>query len=132
VIVAAKDKAAVDRAWLHLAGLKTLKGGENAPFCVFLFTPTPEGAYSRMFALTLGSSKTRRRAVQPGRRSFLHVEIQGEQGADGIYVGGHVTPVSEGVMTLDSQADSKEERNARAASMAPKAARTQRKARLTH
>jgi trans-2,3-dihydro-3-hydroxyanthranilate isomerase len=50
VIVAAKDKAAVDRAWLDLVGLKALKGGETEPFCVFLFTPTPEGAYSRMFA----------------------------------------------------------------------------------
>jgi hypothetical protein len=32
-----------------------------------------------------------------GRRSFLHVEFQGEQAADGIYVGGRVTPVAEGV-----------------------------------
>src|ERR1700735_2728833 len=54
VIVAAKDKAAVDRAWLDLAGLKALKGGESDPFCVFLFTPTPEGAYSRMFAPASG------------------------------------------------------------------------------
>ncbi len=90
----------------------------------------------------MGSSKTRRRAVQPdplaaymirhklvggkpgtrfvseqgtkmGRRSFLHVEIQGEQGADGIYVGGHVTPMAEGVMTLDSRADANKTRNAR-------------------
>src|SRR5580704_5555959 len=44
VIVAAKDKVAVDRAWLDLAGVKALKGGESAPCCVFLFTPTPEGA----------------------------------------------------------------------------------------
>src|SRR5580658_391007 len=29
LIVAAKDKAAVDRAWLDSAGLKTLKGGED-------------------------------------------------------------------------------------------------------
>src|SRR3984885_13146787 len=54
VIVAAKDRAAVDRACLDLAGLKALKGRESEPFCVFLFTPTPEGAYSRMFAPEYG------------------------------------------------------------------------------
>src|SRR5580692_7961995 len=35
VIVAAQDKAAVDRAWPDLAALKTLKGAESEPFCVF-------------------------------------------------------------------------------------------------
>jgi trans-2,3-dihydro-3-hydroxyanthranilate isomerase len=133
VIIAAKDKAAVDRAWLDLAGQKTLKGGESEPCCVFLFTPTPEGAYSRMFApeygisedpatgsstgplaaymirhkLVSGQAGTRfvsEQGTKMGRRSFLHVEVQGEQGADGIYVGGHVTPVAEGVMTLDARA----------------------------
>jgi predicted PhzF superfamily epimerase YddE/YHI9 len=49
-----KDKAAVDRGWLGLAGLKTLKGVESESFCVFLFTPTPGGAYSRMFAPEYG------------------------------------------------------------------------------
>jgi len=129
VIVAAKDKAAVDRSWLDLAGQKTLKGGGSEPFCVFLFTPTPEGAYARMFApeygivedaatgsstgplaaymirhkLVSGQTGTRfvsEQGTKMGRRSFLHVEIQGERGADGIYVGGHVTPVAEGVMKL--------------------------------
>jgi trans-2,3-dihydro-3-hydroxyanthranilate isomerase len=55
-----------------------------------------------------------------GRRSFLHVEIQGEQGADGIYVGGHVTPIAEGVMTLDSHADANKKRNVGAARAAAK------------
>src|SRR5271163_326587 len=133
VIIAAKDKAAVDRAWLDLAGLKTLKGGESEPCCVFLFTPTHEGAYSRMFApeygisedaatgsstgplaaymirhqLVSGKAGTRfvsEQGTKMGRRGFLHVEIQGEQGAGGIYVGGHITPVAEGVMTLDVRA----------------------------
>jgi trans-2,3-dihydro-3-hydroxyanthranilate isomerase len=44
VIVAAKDKAAVDRAWLDLAGLKSLKGGESEPFCVFGATGPVERA----------------------------------------------------------------------------------------
>jgi trans-2,3-dihydro-3-hydroxyanthranilate isomerase len=54
VVVAAKDKAAVDRAWLDLAGLKTLKETASESFCVYLFTPTSEGAYSRMFAPEYG------------------------------------------------------------------------------
>ena len=39
VIVAAKDKAAVDRAWLDLAGLKSLKGAESEPLCVSRLPP---------------------------------------------------------------------------------------------
>ena len=34
-----------------------------------------------------------------GRRSLLHVEIHGAEGADGIDVGGYVTPIVEAVMT---------------------------------
>ena len=45
VIVAAKDKAAFDRAWLDLAGLKSLKGAESEPFCVFLFTRRLKGLF---------------------------------------------------------------------------------------
>jgi predicted PhzF superfamily epimerase YddE/YHI9 len=36
-----------------------------------------------------------------GRRSLLHVDIQGEKGTDGIYIGGQVTPITEAVMTLN-------------------------------
>jgi len=35
-----------------------------------------------------------------GRRSLLQVDVQGKEAADGIYVGGHVTPIVEAVMTL--------------------------------
>lgn len=130
VFVAAKDKAVVDRAWLDLAGFRTLKSEESESFCVFLFAPTPEGAYSRMFAneygipedpatgsstgplavymirhgLLSGRSGTRfvsEQGSKMGRRSLLHVEIHGENGADGIFVGGYVTPIIEAVMTLD-------------------------------
>ena len=129
VIVAAKDKAAVDQAWIDLAGLKTLTGEESEPSCVFLFTPTPEGAYSRMFAPEYGVSEdpatgsstgplaifmmrhglvskaagTRfvsEQGTKMGRRSLLHVEIHGEQGVDGIDVGGYVTPICEATMNL--------------------------------
>jgi trans-2,3-dihydro-3-hydroxyanthranilate isomerase len=132
LLVAAKDREAVDRGWLDLAGLKTLRRPHNESFCVFLFTPTPEGAYSRMFApeygivedaasgsctgplaaymirhnLVSGRAGTRfvsEQGTKMGRRSLLHVEVQGEEAADGIHVGGHVTPIAEAVMTLISR-----------------------------
>jgi trans-2,3-dihydro-3-hydroxyanthranilate isomerase len=131
VVVGAKDKAAVDRAWLDLTGLKTLRGAEKESFCVFLFTPTPEGTYSRMFApeygipedpasgscmgplailmmrhnLMASAAGTRfvnEQGTKMGRRSLLHVEIRGKEAAEGICVGGYVTPIVEAVMTLAS------------------------------
>ena len=132
VVVAAKDKAAVDRAWLDSAGLKTLKGAENEPFCVFLFALIPGGTYSRMFAPEYGipedpasgscvgplavymmrhdlipnAGDTRfvnEQGTKMGRRSLLHVEARGKGAADGIYVGGYVTPIVEAVMRLGSR-----------------------------
>lgn len=129
IYVPARDKDAVDRAWLDLAGLRTLKDGQTEAICVFVFTPTPEGAYSRMFApehgvaedpatgsatgplaafmmrhsLVSGVSGTRffsEQGTKMGRRSILYVDIRGEQGSDGIDVGGYVTPVAEGTMKL--------------------------------
>ncbi|HXW92753.1 MAG TPA: hypothetical protein VEK33_19550 [Terriglobales bacterium] len=38
-----------------------------------------------------------------GRRSILHVHVVGQDGADGIEVGGHVTPVAEATMRLDGR-----------------------------
>ncbi len=132
VVVAAKDKAAVDRAWLDSAGLKTLKGAENEPFCVFLFALIPGGTYSRMFAAEYGipedpasgscmgplavymmrhdlipnAGDTRfvnEQGTKMGRRSLLHVEVRGKSATDGIYVGGYVTPIVEAVMRLGSR-----------------------------
>jgi trans-2,3-dihydro-3-hydroxyanthranilate isomerase len=126
VIIAAKDKAAVDRAWLDMAGMKSIKGADSEPVCIFLFAPTPDGAYSRMFApeygvsedaatgsstgplaaymirhdLISGKAGTRfvsEQGTKMGRRSLLHVEIHGEGAID---VGGYVTPLTEAVMTL--------------------------------
>jgi trans-2,3-dihydro-3-hydroxyanthranilate isomerase len=132
VVVAVKDKAAVDRAWLDLAGLRSLKDMESESFCVFVFAPTPNGAYSRMFAPEYGipedpatgsstgplaafmmrrglfsnAAGTRfvsEQGTRMGRRSLLHVDIQGENGTDGIYVGGQVTPIIEALMTLNAR-----------------------------
>src|SRR5262249_53581643 len=53
VFIGVKEKEAVDRAWLDSLGsatVRALNGTDSEPLCVFVFTPTPEGAYSRMFA----------------------------------------------------------------------------------
>jgi len=129
VYIGVKDKEAVDRARLDFAGLGMLKGVPREPICVFVFAPTPEGAYSRMFAPEYGIAEdpasgsltgplaafmmrhglvaraagTRfvsEQGTKMGRRSILHVQIHGDQGVDGIDVGGHVTSLVHATMTL--------------------------------
>jgi trans-2,3-dihydro-3-hydroxyanthranilate isomerase len=129
VFIALRNKEAVDRASLDLAGARTLQLAGEEPFCVFVFTPQQEGAYSRMFAPEFGvpedpatgsstgplaafmlrhklvSAEAGARFISEqgtrmGRRSFLHVHIRGQQAADGIDVGGYVTPLVEASMTL--------------------------------
>jgi trans-2,3-dihydro-3-hydroxyanthranilate isomerase len=123
------DRHAVDGASLDSAEWSTFKTRHPGPMCVFAFTPTPEGAYSRMFAPDYGIAEdpatgsstgplaafmmrhglapsadgSRFRSEQGtsmGRRSILHVRVQGDYGCDGIAVGGYVTPIVDGVMTL--------------------------------
>lgn len=129
IFVAVKNKEVVDRALLDLGGLKTLIGLDSEPLCVFVFAPTLEGAYSRMFAplygipedpatgsstgplvsfmmrngLTSGAAGRRlisEQGTKMRRRSILHVHIHGENGMDGIDVGGYVTPLAEATMRL--------------------------------
>jgi trans-2,3-dihydro-3-hydroxyanthranilate isomerase len=123
-----KDRDAVDRAWLDSGGLKSLKDVHQESMCVFVFTPVPEGAYSRMFApehgiaedpatgsstgpLALfmmrhnllpdaGSRFISEQGTKMGRSSILYVQINGKYGEDGIDVGGYVTPLIQGVMQL--------------------------------
>jgi trans-2,3-dihydro-3-hydroxyanthranilate isomerase len=54
IYVAVKDPASVDRAWCDLANARAIRGGTAEPTCVFVFAPTPGGAYSRMFATEYG------------------------------------------------------------------------------
>jgi trans-2,3-dihydro-3-hydroxyanthranilate isomerase len=129
IFVALKDKAAVDRSWLDASGMRRLKEAsrEAEAACVFVFTPTAEGAYSRMFAPEHGVSEdpatgsatgplaaymVRHRLVsgadgqrflseqgtKMGRRSILHIKLTGENGSGAIEVGGYVTPVARAVM----------------------------------
>lgn len=129
VFIALKDKAAVDRAWLDVQGSAVFRQGFPEPLCVFIFTPTPEGAYSRMFApeygiiedpatgsstgplaaymmrhglvsSTAGTRFVSEQGTRMQRRSLLHVLIHGEGGKDGIEVGGHVAPIVEATMRL--------------------------------
>ena len=130
LFIPVKDKQAVDRAWLDSHGMSLIRNDDDEAFCVFVFTPTAEGAYSRMFAPQYGISEdpatgsstgplaaymmkhglasrgagTRflsEQGTKMGRRSLLYVQIHGEEGADGIDVGGYVTPVAEGTMTIN-------------------------------
>ena len=123
VFIALREAAAVDRAEVDTVALRRLLHDEPEPTAVFVFTPTPEGAYSRMFAndfgivedpatgsatgplaaymmsygLALTADGTRwvsEQGTKMGRRSILHVRINGERGERGIEVGGYVTPVA--------------------------------------
>jgi trans-2,3-dihydro-3-hydroxyanthranilate isomerase len=125
-----KDKECVDRAWVDPSGMSILKGQDRNPFCVVVFAATPSGAYSRMFApdygiaedpatgsstgplaafmirhgLISGAAGTRfvsEQGTKMGRRSLLHVLINGEDGKAGIEVGGHVTPLVRAEMSFD-------------------------------
>jgi trans-2,3-dihydro-3-hydroxyanthranilate isomerase len=129
IFIAVKDKEVVDRAWLDLQGMTIFRDGWQEPACVFVFAPTPGGAYSRMFApeygivedpatgsstgplaafmlqhgLVSGDAGARfvsEQGTKMGRRSILHVQLHGEQGADGIEVGGYVSPVAEATLRL--------------------------------
>jgi len=130
IFVAVRDKAAVDRAWVDPVKFRALSPPADGLNCLFVFAPTPEGAYSRMFApehgiiedpatgsatgplaafmmahgLASRADGTRfvsEQGTKMGRRSFLHAFVHGENGADGIEVGGHVTPLARATMSLD-------------------------------
>lgn len=130
IYVALKDKDAVDRASIDTAAFYDLIRGRNERACVFVFTPTPQGAYSRMFAPehgivedpatgsatgplalfmmrhgiapnTDGTRFVSEQGTKMGRRSFLHVLVHGKDGSDGIEIGGHVTPVATATMSFD-------------------------------
>jgi trans-2,3-dihydro-3-hydroxyanthranilate isomerase len=127
VFIAVKNPATVDRADLDSVGNRKLRGDYPDPVCVFVFAPTPAGAYSRMFAPEFGvvedpatgsatgplaaymlrhnlvSSDPGTRFISEqgtkmGRRSLLLVHLHGKNGANGIDVGGHVTPLVRAVM----------------------------------
>jgi trans-2,3-dihydro-3-hydroxyanthranilate isomerase len=129
IFIPVRDKDAVDRTSMDMRGLRMIKGMDQEPVCVFVFSPTGDGAYSRMFApeygvpedpatgsstgplasfmmrhgLVSGAPGSRyisEQGTKMGRRSILYVHVMGQNGADGIEVGGYVTPVAEAIMRL--------------------------------
>ena len=129
LFVGLRNEVAVDGTWLDSQGMRILTDGEGEQFCVFVFSQTSEGVYSRMFApeygvaedpatgsstgplaafmikhgLLTGTSNTRfisEQGTKMGRRSLLHVRIAGNKQGEEIYVGGHVTAIAEGRMRL--------------------------------
>jgi trans-2,3-dihydro-3-hydroxyanthranilate isomerase len=129
IFVALRDRSVVDRASVDATLFRALSP-PDAKNCMFVFAPTSEGAYSRMFAPAQGIVEDPATGSATGplaafmmkyglasradgcrfvseqgtkmrRRSFLHVLVHGDGGADGIEVGGHVTAVTRATMTLD-------------------------------
>jgi trans-2,3-dihydro-3-hydroxyanthranilate isomerase len=129
LLIPLANRATVDTIVFDTTAWKQFKLHNPAPLCVFAFTPTPEGAYSRMFApdygiaedpasgsstgplaaymmkhsLCASQADTRfysEQGTRMGRRSILHVYLHGKGGVDGIAVGGNVTPVLEGTLSL--------------------------------
>jgi trans-2,3-dihydro-3-hydroxyanthranilate isomerase len=129
IYVAVRDRSAVDRALIDATLFRALSpaGAKN---CMFVFAPTSEGAYSRMFAPEQGivedpatgsamgplasfmmkyglapradgSRFVSEQGTKMQRRSFLHVLIHGDGGAGGIEVGGHVSSLTRATMTFD-------------------------------
>jgi trans-2,3-dihydro-3-hydroxyanthranilate isomerase len=123
LFIALKSKSAVDKVSLDGAQWAAIRRRYHQdPMCAFVFAPTAEGAYSRMFApdyampedpatgsstgplafymmrhgmtsAKAGSRFISEQGAQMGRRSMLHVRVHGECGKDGVDVGGFVTKV---------------------------------------
>lgn len=129
IFVALRDKESVDGVMLDSGRFVALHADQEGPVCIFVFTATNEGAYSRMFAPELGIAEDpatgsvtgplavfmmehklvghadgttfiSEQGTKLGRRSLLYVRIEGSYGSDGIFVGGQVVPVSRGTMSL--------------------------------
>jgi trans-2,3-dihydro-3-hydroxyanthranilate isomerase len=126
IFVVLRDRAAVDRAFLEREGVRRIRQSGPPVNGVFVFTPTPEGAYSRFFAPEHGIAEdpatgsatgplaaymlrhqligrprfVSEQGVKMGRRSLLHVRIDREGGTEAIEVGGSVVPLVEATMRL--------------------------------
>jgi trans-2,3-dihydro-3-hydroxyanthranilate isomerase len=129
LFVAVAGKEQVDRCSVNGVEFNRLKPEGNGHLCLFVFAPTDEGAYSRMFAPEFGiiedpatGSATgplaafmmrnnllpksgdgpfvSEQGTKMGRRSLLYFEVSPADANAAIPVGGHVTPIAEGTLTL--------------------------------
>jgi trans-2,3-dihydro-3-hydroxyanthranilate isomerase len=125
VFVAVKSPAVVDSANLNAQLYLDMVADRDGTTCMFVFAPTASGAYSRMFAPELGvvedpatgsatgplaafmiahglfaggdgTTFVSEQGTKMGRRSLLHVLVRGKD----IEVGGYVTPVARGVLSI--------------------------------
>lgn len=133
IFVAARDAAAVDRAVPDRAAYSNIlrQSGEDAAL-LMIFARVSDGAYARLFmpqegfgedpatgsatgplaaymmrhALVAAKNGTRfvsEQGTKMGRQSFLHVLVNGENGSEGIEVGGYVAPLASGTLTVPVQ-----------------------------
>jgi len=129
LFVALRDRASVDGIALGLSASRRMHRADVRSVGVFVFAPTSEGAYSRMFAPEQGivedpatgsatgplaaymmryglcgrADGTRfvsEQGTAMGRRSRLHVHVRGESGSAGIDVGGSVVAVARGEIAI--------------------------------
>ena len=132
IYIAARDAAAVDRAAADTTRLRALHAPVGEPVCTFVFAPVTRGAYSRMFAPDLGvpedpatGSATgplaafmlahglaphtaagarfiSEQGTKMGRKSELHIRLDGDRGEHGLEVGGYVAPLTRATMVLET------------------------------
>jgi len=129
LFVTLRYRASVDRIALDLSASRRMQRANAGSVGIFVFAPTAEGAYARMFAFEHGivedpatgsatgplaaymmryglcakADGTRfvsEQGTAMGRRSRLHVHIRGESGFAGIDVGGSVVAVARGELAL--------------------------------
>jgi trans-2,3-dihydro-3-hydroxyanthranilate isomerase len=67
---------------------------------LIMLPPLNEYLTDALVSGAAGSRFISEQGTKMGRRSILYVQLQGEQGADGIEVGGYVSPVAEATMRL--------------------------------
>ena len=68
-------------------------GSSTGPLAAFMLR-------HNLLAESAGRRFISEQGTKMGRRSLLHIQLNGEQGADGIEVGGYVSPVAEATMRL--------------------------------
>jgi trans-2,3-dihydro-3-hydroxyanthranilate isomerase len=129
IFVPLRDPATVDRAEVDANAYRDLVASREQTTCLFPFAPVARGAYARMFSPELGivedpatgsatgplaafmmryglvrsedgTTFVSEQGTKMRRRSLLHVRIRGDGGSAGIDVGGHVTYVAHGRLTL--------------------------------
>ena len=65
----------------------------------------PSCSDTALYSGNAGARFVSEQGAKMGRRSILHVQLHGEQGADGIEVGGYVSPVAEATLFLSLKSD---------------------------